>query len=146
MIGFDGAGHRAFLRRCCLNIVANRKDDFRPSGEALASETGFLFDTAGAAGRIPVFGLLERGGEVRVILPPNCSEKHLPGAILEIVELDSIVYSDDWKAYNKLSINGFRHRWINHHNEFATIKNHGIMELVRTKSRLIKRASRARIG
>lgn len=90
----------------------------------MASETGFLFDTAGAAGRIPVFGLLERSGEDRVIPPSNCSEKHLPGAILKIVELDSIVYSDDWKAYNKLSINGFRHRWINHHNEFATGKNH----------------------
>ncbi len=67
----------------------------------------------GAGGKIPVFGLLKRGGEVRVILPPNCSEKHLLVAILENVELDSIVYSDGWKAYNKLSINGFHHRRIN---------------------------------
>jgi transposase-like protein len=29
-------------------------------------------------------------------------------------ELDSIVYSDGWKAYNKLSLNGFQHRRINH--------------------------------
>lgn len=73
----------------------------------------------GAAGKIPVFGLLKRGGEVRVILPPNCGEKHLLGAILENVELDSIVYSDGWKAYNKLSINGFHHKRVNHHSEFA---------------------------
>jgi len=50
---------------------------------------------------------------VRVSLPPNCSEKHLLGAILENVELDSSVYSDGWKAYNKLSLNGFHHRRIN---------------------------------
>jgi len=70
-------------------------------------------------GKIPVFGLLKRGGEVRVILPPNCSEKHLLGAILENVELDSIVYSDGWKAYNKLSLNGFHHRRIDLQQDFT---------------------------
>jgi transposase-like protein len=35
-------------------------------------------------------------------------------AILENVELDSSVHSDGWKAYNKLSLNGFHHRRINH--------------------------------
>ena len=75
-------------------------------------------------GKIPVFELLKRGGEVRVILPPNCSEKHLLGAILENVELDSIVYSDGWKAYNKLSLKGFHHRRIKHQEEFANGKNH----------------------
>lgn len=49
----------------------------------------------GAGGKLPVFGLLKRGGEVRVIPPPNCSEKHLPGAILENVELDPLVYTED---------------------------------------------------
>jgi len=78
----------------------------------------------GAGGKIPVFGLLKRGGEVRVILPPNCSEKHLLGAILENVEVDSIVYSDGWKAYNKLSINGFHHKRVNHQEEFANGKSH----------------------
>jgi hypothetical protein len=28
----------------------------------------------------------KRGGEVRVILPPKCSERHLPGTILAILE------------------------------------------------------------
>ncbi len=35
-------------------------------------------------------------------------------AELENVELDSIVYSDGWKAYNRLSLNGFHHKRINH--------------------------------
>jgi len=50
----------------------------------------------------------------RVILPKRCDGKHLLGAILENVELDSIVYSDGRKAHNKLSLNGFHHKRINH--------------------------------
>jgi len=73
---------------------------------------------------IPVFGLLKRGGGVRVSLPFNCSEKHLLGAILENVELDSIVYSDGWKAYNKLSLNGFHHRRIKHDKTLVDAKIH----------------------
>jgi hypothetical protein len=34
-------------------------------------------------GKLPVCGLLKRSGEVRVILPTNCSERQLPGAMLE---------------------------------------------------------------
>jgi transposase-like protein len=63
---------------------------------------------------LPVSGLLKRGDEVRVILPLNCSERHLLGVNLENVVLDSRVYSDGWKAYNKLSVNGFQHSRINH--------------------------------
>jgi hypothetical protein len=38
----------------------------------------------------------------------------------EKLELDSIVYSDGWKAYNKLSFNGFHHKRINHDNHDKT--------------------------
>ena len=55
----------------------------------------------------------------RVILPKRCDGKHLAGAILENVELDSIVYSDGWKAYNRLSLNGFHHKRINHDNPWS---------------------------
>jgi hypothetical protein len=33
---------------------------------------------------------------------------------LEKLKVESIVHSDGWKAYNKLSLNGFHHRRINH--------------------------------
>jgi transposase-like protein len=36
--------------------------------------------------------------------------------------LDSIVYSEGWKAYNKLSLNGFRHRRINHDKHWLTAR------------------------
>jgi transposase len=37
----------------------------------------------GAAGKIAVFGLLKRGGEVRVLLPKRCDSEQLVGAILD---------------------------------------------------------------
>ncbi len=62
---------------------------------------------------------------VRIILPERCDSKHLVGAVLdnlENVELDSIVYSDNWKAYNRLSLNGFQHKRINHEKALANGK------------------------
>ena len=78
----------------------------------------------GAAGKIPVFGLLKRGGEVRVILPQRCDGEHLVGAILDNVKLDSIVYTDSYKAYNRLSLNGFHHKRVNHGETFSDGHSH----------------------
>ena len=78
----------------------------------------------GAAGKIPVFGLLKRGGEVRVILPERCDGEQLVGAIRANVELDSIVYTDGYKAYNHLSLNGFHHERVNHGETFTDGRSH----------------------
>jgi len=78
----------------------------------------------GAAGKIAVFGLLKRGGEVRVLLPKRCDSEHLVGAILDNVEVDSIVYTDCYSAYNKLSLNGFHHERINHSETMVEGRNH----------------------
>ncbi len=63
-----------------------------------------------------------RGREARVILPKSCDSKHLVGAILDNVELGPIVNTDGWKAYNRLSLNGFRHKRINHDNPWSMAK------------------------
>ena len=78
----------------------------------------------GAAGKVPVFGLLKRGGEVRVILPRRCDGEQLIGAIRANVELDSIVYTDGYSAYNKLSLNGFHHERVNHGETFSNGRSH----------------------
>ena len=91
-----------------------------PTSAAIASEK-----RQASRRQEPVFGLLKRDAEVRVILPPNCSERHLLGAILDNldnVELDSIVYSDGCKADNRLSINGFHHKRIIHEKTLANGK------------------------
>ncbi len=60
----------------------------------------------------------------RVILPKRCDGKHLLGAILENVELGLIVYSDGYKDYNRLSLNGIHHKRIIHDKTLANGKVH----------------------
>ncbi len=78
----------------------------------------------GAAGKIPVFGLLKRQGEVRVVFPEKVDKKTFHGAIKEHVQPQSWVYSDSFKAYNKLDLEGFHHVRINHDKTFARGKAH----------------------
>ena len=77
----------------------------------------------GAAGKIPVFGLLKRGGKVYAVIIPDAKSQTLIPIIREKVQPDSIVYSDCWKAYSALDISEFKHYRINHSKLFAQSKN-----------------------
>ena len=79
----------------------------------------------GARGKIPVVGVLKRGGKVYTKIVENCSRQQimpiLKGKILE----ESTVYTDGWKSYHGLIYQGFQHYRIYHSkNEFARGKNH----------------------
>lgn len=79
----------------------------------------------GAGGKIPVFGLLKREGQVFVSIVKNCSKKELWPIIKGHVRRGSILHTDGWKAYDGLILNGYKHRRIHHsENEFARGKNH----------------------
>ena len=78
----------------------------------------------GAAGKVPVFGLLKRGGCVYTKIIPNASSDTLLPIILEKVIPDSIVYSDYWRGYNALDVSEFKHYRINHSKLFADKHNH----------------------
>jgi transposase len=78
----------------------------------------------GAAGKVPVFGILERGGRVYTQIIPDASSATLYPIIERKVVPDSIVYSDSWKAYNVLDTSAFRHMRINHSEAFADKGNH----------------------
>ena len=78
----------------------------------------------GAAGKIPVFGLLKRGGRVYTKIISDASSKTLIPIIKRKVVPDSIVYWDCWKAYNVLDVSDFKHFRINHSKLFADKKNH----------------------
>ena len=78
----------------------------------------------GAAGKVPVFGLLKRGGKVYTKIIIDASGATLLPIIERKVIPDSIVYSDCWKGYNALDIAGFKHYRINHSKLFANGKNH----------------------
>jgi transposase len=78
----------------------------------------------GAAGKVPVFGLLKRGGRVHTKIIPDASSATLIPIIERKVIPDSIVYSDCWRAYNVLDVSEFKHYRINHSKLFADKKNH----------------------
>ena len=73
----------------------------------------------GAAGKIPVFGLLKRGGKVYTKIIPDASSATLIPIIERKVAPDSIVYSDCWRGYNVLDVSDFKHFRINHSKLFA---------------------------
>jgi transposase len=78
----------------------------------------------GAAGKVPVFGLLKRKGKVYTKIIPDASSATLYPIIERKVVPDSIVYSDCWKGYNVLDVSGFKHFRINHSQLFADKQNH----------------------
>ena len=78
----------------------------------------------GASGKVPVFGLLKRGGKVYTKIIPDAKASTLMPIIQEKVIPDSIVYSDGWRGYNVLDVSEFKHYQINHSKLFADKHNH----------------------
>ena len=79
----------------------------------------------GAAGKTPVFGLLKRGEKVFVTIVPDCSKESLMPIIKGLILEQSTIYTDGWKAYDGLVLNGYEHYRVFHsENEFARGKSH----------------------
>lgn len=79
----------------------------------------------GAGQKVPVVGLLKRGGKVYTKVVENCSRKELLPVIQGKILSESTVYTDAWKSYDSLILHGYDHYRIHHHeNEFARGKNH----------------------
>ena len=78
----------------------------------------------GAGGKIPMFGLLKRGGKVYAKVIPVAKGKTLKAIIEDKVVPDSIVYSDTFRSYNVLDVSNFKHYRINHSELFSDQKNH----------------------
>jgi transposase len=78
----------------------------------------------GAAGKVPVFGLLKRGGQVHVVMIPNARSATLLPIIRNKIKPDSIVYTDGFKSYDILDVSEFHHLRINHSVRFVDRRNH----------------------
>ena len=78
----------------------------------------------GAAGKVPVFGILKREGKVYVQVISDTKKDTLMPIIYSKINPDSIVYTDSYAAYNSLDVSGFKHYRINHSKAFAYKKNH----------------------
>lgn len=73
----------------------------------------------GAAGKVPVFGILERGGIVSVQAVPDVKAKTLLGLTVMKVRRGSIVYTDRFGSYDALMFCGYRHLKVDHGTHFA---------------------------
>jgi transposase len=78
----------------------------------------------GASGKIPVFGLLKRGGKIYTQVVDDTKTKTLMPIIRQKIKPDSIVYTDSYRSYNVLDISESKHLRINHTNKFVEKNNH----------------------
>jgi transposase len=78
----------------------------------------------GASGKVPVFGLLKRGGKVYACVVPDTKASTLKAIITNKIKPDSVVYTDSYRSYNVLDVSEFKHYRINHSELFADKHNH----------------------
>ena len=73
----------------------------------------------GAAGKVPVFGILRRGGKVHTVMIPNVRKDTLLPIIRQRIVPDSIVYTDSYPAYDILDVSEFHHHRIDHSDAYV---------------------------
>ena len=78
----------------------------------------------GAAGKVPVFGLLKRGGCVYAMMIADAKAEPLLGIIRDRIQPDSIVYTDSFRSYDVLDVLEFHHVRINQSETFVEEKSH----------------------
>jgi transposase len=111
-------------------VIYQATEDVTPfSGEIKVDESYFGGRRKGkrgrgTAGKMPVFGLLKRGGKVYAKVIPNVKGKTLKAILDKKIVPDSIVYSDTFGSYNVLDVSAFKHYRINHAKLFADRRNH----------------------
>lgn len=111
-----------------IAIVANAKDAHDLlNGEIELDETYFGGRRKGKRGRgaynkVPVFGILERDGTVRVDVVKDVTAESLLSMTVKTVRRGSIVYTDKFRSYDALMFCGYRHLRIDHGKRFATGK------------------------
>lgn len=78
----------------------------------------------GAAAKTSVLGMIERDGKVIVEVIPNITTDTLKNLIKERVKKGAKVYTDKFKSYNSLLINGYDHIKVDKDKSFANGKTH----------------------
>jgi transposase len=78
----------------------------------------------GAAGKVPVFGILERKGKVSVTVIPDVTGKTLLNQTVRMVKRGSLVYTDKFRGYDALTFCGYRHLKVDHGKRFSRGRVH----------------------
>ena len=120
-----------FFTKIREKIAKHQEDELSFYGEVEVDESYFGGRRKGkrgrgAAGKVPVFGILKRDGKVYTQVIVDAKAKTLMPIIKRRVQPDSIVYSDTFRSYNSLAVEGYRHVRINHSQTFATSRRNHI--------------------
>ena len=80
----------------------------------------------GAYGKTKVFGMKKRGDKVYTQIVQNCSASELVPIIKRLAPDDSVLYTDEWKAYDGLVNMGYKHHYRVKHSDdvFANGRAH----------------------
>ncbi|MCB1537457.1 MAG: IS1595 family transposase [Rhodospirillales bacterium] len=130
LVGVQGRTAVVFFQRL-RQLVASKQESFVLSGEIEADESYFGGVRKGkrgrgAAGKVPVFGLLKRGGRVYTAIIPDAKAATIIPIIRDKVTPDSIVYTDSFQVYDVLDVSEFHHKRVNHSQTFVNKRGHHI--------------------
>ncbi len=131
LLGMQANTTMLFYRKIRHLIAGKLAETFPERGEFEVDESYFGGVRKGkrgrgAAGKVPVFGILKRGGRVYTKMIPDASSKTLMKAIKSKVLPDSVVYTDSFGSYNALDVSEFKHRRVNHSKTFVGLGGHHI--------------------
>ncbi len=120
-------GHKQVKRRL-RKVIAEEMEKASPvAGEIEVDESYFGGVRKGkrgrgAAGKVPDFGLLKRGGKVYTVMIPNARTATLMPIMERMILPDSVVYTDGFSSYDALDVSGFHHVRINHSERFVVLQ------------------------
>ena len=109
------------------SIIYNAQDHGLLEGEIEADECYFGGKRKGKRGRgsrnkVPVFGILERNGVVKVEVLKDVTAESILDLTVKTVRRGSIVYTDKFRSYDSLMFCGYRHLRIDHGKWFSSGK------------------------
>lgn len=111
--------------RMCQLVRASLEEKLDPfTGEAEMDETYIGGDPrynilrkakrGRGTDKVPVFGIVERGGKIMVRVLPNVQQPTILSVVREQVEKGATVYTDEFQVYDKLTRMGYRHDRVKH--------------------------------
>lgn len=76
--------------------------------------------------KVQVFGILQRGGLVYAHIIPRADKRTLMPIVRLVAEPGATVYTDKWRGFTELGLDGYDHRSVNHSEEYVDQKGNHI--------------------
>jgi len=67
-----------------------------------------------AAEKPPVFGMLQRGGQVVIKMLANVQQQTIQPLIEQTIQPETLIYTDEYNIYARLEQWGYAHKTVNH--------------------------------